>query len=391
MRRPPLLHTWAAGHCFAARPYRIQSSKSRVVRSFEILNAMMSQSEFLAAMPKAELHLHLDGCLRLQTIADLAMQQEIALPVPPDRLGEVCVAPPRCRDLVEVLSYFVTPLEVLQTPQALERVTYELCEDLHGENVRYVEIRFAPSLHRERGMRLDQVIEAVARGWQAGRRAFRLSGGVILCGMRHLPPEETLRAARAGAPFLGRGVVGFDLAGDEAHFPVAPFRDALLWAKDAGYGMTVHAGEAAGARSVRDAVEMIGVSRIGHGTHAGEDPALLGVLKDREITLEMCPTSNVQTGSVSNLAAHPLPRYYRQGIRVTVNSDNRTVADTTLDRELRRALEMGLSPSDLAAMTLMALEAGFADMSERRALQAELQGEMEALGVVPADLSFRGP
>ncbi|MBV9279388.1 MAG: adenosine deaminase [Chloroflexi bacterium] len=331
-------------------------------------------------MPKAELHLHLDGCLRLETIAELAAQQGVQLPVPAERLAEVCVAPEACRDLLEVLSYFSLPVSVLQTAGSLERATYELCEDLRRENVRYAEIRFAPILHRERGMGLAEILEAVVRGWRTGREAFGLAGGIILCGLRHLPPEDTLEVARAGLPFLGNGVVGFDLAGDEAHFPILLHREPLRWAKDAGYGMTAHAGEAAGAESVRDAVEVVGVSRVGHGVRAGEDPALLSVLRDRRITLEMCPTSNNQTHSVPSLAGHPLARYYRDGVRVTINTDNRTVAGTTMTREMALCHEeMNLTLRELAALTLTAVEAGFADKAERRRVVEEMESEMVGL------------
>jgi adenosine deaminase len=303
--------------------------------------------------------------------------------VPREQLAEACVAPATCRDLVEVLSYFALPVRVMQTPQALERVTYELCEDVRRENVRYVEIRFAPALHRERGMSLPDIIAAVVRGWDAGRRTFGLTGGIILCGLRNLSPEATMEVAQAGVPFLGNGVIAFDLAGDEAHFPVLVHREPLLWARSAGYGMTVHAGEAAGAQSVRDAVEVIGVSRVGHGLRAEEDPSLLPVLRDRHITLEMCPTSNIHIKAIPNVASHPLARYYRFGIPVSINSDNMTVSSTSVQHELQLTHEyLGLSVQDLARITLIAVAAGFADAGERQAVRQEYQNEMSELGIL---------
>lgn len=341
----------------------------------------LSEHDCLARMPKAELHVHLDGCLRIETIAELAAQQSVPLPGS-ERLVEQCIAPDACLDLMHLLSYFAVPISVLQTPSALERVTYELCQDARRENVRYLEIRFAPALHRERGMGLQEIIRAVVSGWHAGSREFGLAGGIILCGMRQMAPEDTFAVARAGIPFLGNGVVGFDLAGDEANYPVLLHREPLLFAKDAGYGMTVHAGEAAGAQSVRDAVEEIGVSRVGHGVRSGEDPSLLQVLRDRRITLDTCPTSNVQTRSVPSFDAHPLPVYYRSGIQVTINSDNRTVSNTTMTRELTLAHdEMALTIGELASMTLTALDAGFADTDVRHQLRAEYYDEMVGLGI----------
>jgi adenosine deaminase len=309
-------------------------------------------TETITAMPKAELHVHLDGCVR--------------------------------RSLVEYLALFATPLSVLQTAEALERVTYELCEDLHAERIRYAEIRFAPALHTERGLSLDDVIAAVVRGWTAGRRDFSLRGGILLCAMRHLTPEENMAVALAGLKYLGNGVVGFDIAGDEANFPVLLHREPLLFARDAGYGMTIHAGEAAGPRSVRDAVEEIGATRIGHGVRSGEDPSLLPLLRDRHITLELCPTSNLQTHAVRSLRGYPLMHYYRFGIPVTINTDSRTVSNTTVTGELQLSgSELGLPVTDLARMTLMAVEAGFDDSVVRRELVAAMRQEMVDLGINP--------
>lgn len=339
-------------------------------------------TDIIAVMPKAELHVHLDGCVRLDTIADLAIRQGLPLPTSREHLAELCVVSPACRSLVEYLALFATPLSLLQTAEALERVTYELCEDLHAERIRYVEIRFAPALHAERGLSLDEVIVAVVRGWRAGSRDFGLRGGILLCAMRQRTPEENMAVARAGLKYLGNGVVGFDIAGDEANFPVLFHREPLVFARDAGYGLTIHAGEAAGPQSVHDAVEKIGATRIGHGVRSGEDESLLPVLRDRHITLELCPTSNLQTHAIPSLQHFPLLRYYRFGIPVTVNTDSRTVSNTNVTRELQLSeSELGLTVSDLARMTLMAVEAGFDDDAVRRDLAADMRREMAGLGI----------
>lgn len=339
----------------------------------------------ISAMPKTELHLHLDGSLRVSTLLDLAQKHEVALPAEPEQLSQHCVVPEDCQDLVQMLSYFALPVSVLQTRESLERVTYELCQDVRRENVRYVEIRFGPTLHRNGGMGLDEIIGAVVKGWEVGRKAFGLSGGIILCALRNLRPDENLEVAKAGVRFLGQGVVGFDLAGDEANFPLLLHREPLLWAKSAGYGMTAHAGEASGAQSVRDAVEVIGVSRVGHGVRADEDPTLMSLLREWRISLDMCPTSNVQTRSVPDLSHHPLARYYRQDIRVTASTDNRTVSDTTMSRELELSHRyMGLSIPDLARITITSLEVGFAPESDRRGLILDYKRELTDLGILPA-------
>ncbi len=331
-------------------------------------------------MPKAELHVHLDGCLRVSTISQLARDHDIPLPVREEELEDACVVPEECRSLAQYLERFVIPLSVLQQPEALERVVYELCEDARRENVRYLEPRFAPSLHTRAGMSLTDAIAAVTRGWQAGARDFGLEGGIILCAMRHRPPEQNLEVARAGERFLGHGVVGFDIAGDEAPFPILEHLDAMQYAREAGYGMTAHAGEGAGAESVRDAVEVVGVSRIGHGTRSREDPGLLPLLRERGICLDMCPYSNVQTKSVSCLSAHPIRFYYDYGIRVTVSTDSRTCSDTTVSREMIRIHEaLDFQLDELWQLTVTALEVGFADAACRETLRQEMAAEMREL------------
>ena len=340
----------------------------------------LSDPEIIARMPKAELHVHLDGCLRVETVADLAAEQGIDLPVPPDRLRAACVVPEDCRSLADYLDRFVIPLMVLQRPEALERAVYELCEDARRENVRYIEPRFAPSLLNKRGMSIDEAIAASTRGWQAGARDFGLEGGIILCAMRHRPPEQNLQVARAGEKYLGHGVIGFDIAGDEAPHPILEHREALLFARAAGYGMTAHAGEGAGAESVRDAVEVIGVSRVGHGTRSREDPTLLPVLRDRGVCLDMCPHSNVQTKSVNMLAHHPLRFYFDYSIPVTVSTDSRTCSDTTVSRELQRANEsLGFTVLEIWEMTQTALHVGFATSEVRSRLLAEYSEETRRL------------
>ncbi len=340
----------------------------------------LSVNDIITRMPKAELHVHLDGCLRVETVAELAAEQGIELPVPADGLRAACVVPEDCPSLADYLDRFVIPLMVLQRPDALERAVYELCEDARRENVRYIEPRFAPSLLNKKGMSIDEAIAASTRGWRAGARDFGLEGGIILCAMRHRPPAQNLEVARTGERYLGQGVIGFDIAGDEAPHPILEHREALLYARSAGYGMTAHAGEGAGAESVRAAVEIIGVSRVGHGTRSKEDPALLPVLRDRGISLDMCPYSNVQTKSVDSLEHHPLRFYFDYSIPVTVSTDSRTCSDTTVSRELQRVSQsLDFSVSEIWDMTRTALDVGFASSEVRSRLLNEYSEEMGRL------------
>jgi adenosine deaminase len=339
-----------------------------------------SADAVIAAMPKAELHVHLDGCLRLPTIAALAAEHGIDLTVPAERLRDACIVPDECPSLAAYIERFVIPLMVLQRPEALERAVYELCQDAAGENVRYIEPRFAPSLHMRQGMTVDGAISAACRGWAAGSRDFGLEGGLILCAMRHRPPEQNLEVARIGAKHLGRGVIGFDIAGDEAPYPILEHLEALRYAKAAGYGLTAHAGEGAGAESVRAAVEVVGVSRVGHGTRSCEDPSLLGVLRERMTCLDMCPYSNVQTKSVVDLRSHPLRFYYDLGIPVTVSTDSRTCSDTTVTLEMQRvAAALDFQVAELWHITMTALDVGFAPVEVRRQVREEYVEEMRGL------------
>jgi adenosine deaminase len=342
--------------------------------------SLRSIDRIIAEMPKTELHVHLDGCLRIPTIVELAAAQGLHLPVDNEDLSDACIVPEDCASLAAYLDRFVIPLTVLQHPDALERVVFELCEDARAENVRYIEPRFAPSLHTHKGMTHTDVIAAACRGWNAGTQAFGLEGGIILCAMRHRPPQQNLEVAKAGVPFLGRGVVGFDIAGDEAPHPILEHCEALGYAKTAGYGLTAHAGEGAGADSVRAAVEVIGVSRVGHGTRSREDPSLLPVLRDRRISLDMCPYSNVQTKSVTALSEHPIRPYFDMGIPVTVSTDSRTCSNTDVTLEMRRLHSaLDFTVAELWQMTLTALEVGFAEKSARDRVRAEYVSEMRAL------------
>jgi len=270
----------------------------------------------------------------------------------------------------------------MQTVPALERTVYELCLDMAKDNVRYAEIRFGPWLHVQRGLSLADIIRATLAGWKAGQKKTGIAGGIIVTALRDMPPAQNLSLAQVAGHFVGDGVIGFDLAGDEAGYPVLLHREPLLWARDAGYNMTIHAGEAAGAQSVRDAVEVIGAVRIGHGTRSGEDPSLVEELRIRRTMLELCPTSNVQSRAAAGYAQHPLPRYYLAGLNVSISTDNRTVSDTTMTRELTHSHDdMGLDLPDLAKITLMALDAGFANTGERESLRREYVEEMERLGL----------
>ena len=332
----------------------------------------IDDAAYFRAIPKAELHLHLDGSVRPQTVLELAKQEVVPLPADDvEQLRDFLEADERTSSLVEYIEFFELPIAVLQTIPALERATYELCEDLARENVRYAEIRYGPWLHVQRGLSLTDVIRAVLAGWSQGRKDFKLEGGIIATALRDMPPAQNLALAQVAGRFMGEGVIGFDLAGDEAGHPPILHEDAFRLARSMGLNITIHAGEAAGPESVRQAISM-GARRLGHGVRAQEDADVIAMIKENDVELDMAPTSNVQTKAVRHMQDHPLKRYYDEGIKVTISTDSRTVSDITLTREYETAVQViGCTQPDVWAMNLQALDGGFADPEVRRRLRQE--------------------
>lgn len=321
-------------------------------------------------MPKIELHVHLDGSLRAKTVLELAVERKLALPsYDLSELTNCLKAPDNCANLEDYLQRFKLPLDILQDEESLERCAYELGEDLVREKVIYAEIRYAPLLHTKRNLKPTKVVEAVLRGLEQVREKFGLHFGVLLCCMRNEDAAVNKDVVRLAGDFYGGGVVGLDLAGDEFHFPALQQKEVFSFAKGAALPYTIHAGEAAGAESIWAAVKL-GASRIGHGVRAYEDSELIKFLKEEAIALEICPTSNLQTKVVTKLEEHPLDRYYRAGLRVTVNTDNRTVSGTDLSKEYALLQEaFHWEKKDFAAVNQNALAASFADSKTKARLK----------------------
>jgi adenosine deaminase len=278
--------------------------------------------------PRYELHCHLDGSVRLETLADLARVAGLA---PPRPIRDLVVAPPDVGSLAAFLPYLDLPVAVLQHPDGLRRAARELVEDWHRDGVVYGEARFAPQLHTRAGMGLDDAIRAVAAGLHEGAAASGVATGLIVCCLRHEPPDTSLAIADAAVRHRDL-VAGIDLAGDET-YPGTAHREAFDLAHAAGLPVTVHAGEAAGPASVWEAIEVLGARRIGHGVRCVYEEALVQRLHRDRIALEMCPRCNVLTGAVPSLAEHPASRLLARGLAVTVSTDGRTTVDTSLDRE----------------------------------------------------------
>lgn len=335
------------------------------------MTAARIDPDLIRALPKAELHLHLDGSLRPVTAVELAATAGIGLD--PGQAPSRLMAPPRGASQEELLAFFALPISLLQTAAALERATVELIQDLTDDGVRYAEIRWAPRLHLEAGLSVEEVIGAVAGGVRRATGALGSRApliGLIVTAMRSHPPARNVELARLAAAF-GAPVVGFDLAGLEQAYPSPPHAAAFRAAEEGGLALTVHAGEVPGADRIRDALGL-GVRRIAHGATTASDPELITLVRDRDVTLDLCPTSNVQAGIVASLAEHPLALLHRAGVSVTLSTDDRTVSDTTLSGEMTRtAVALEISPDELAAIAVNGFRRAFSPRRSVEPLLAE--------------------
>jgi adenosine deaminase len=336
--------------------------------------------ELLQALPKTDLHCHLDGSMRLSTILELAEQQGVKLPATDeDALAKVIHKGEVCRDLEDYLVAFDVTCSVLQTEAALFRAAYELAIDAAAENVRYLEVRYAPVLHQQRGLKLTAIVDSVLEGLRTAKRETRIKYGVILCGIRHMNPQSSVRLAELCVAYKNRGVVGFDLAGAEANFPAKEHREAFQLILKNNVNCTAHAGEAYGPESIGQALHYLGAHRIGHGVRLREDGDLLNYVNDHRIPLECCPSSNVQTRAVSEMAAHPLKFYFDYGLRVTINTDNRLITDTTVTNEYWIAhQELGLSLEDLTTVIVSGFKSAFLPFREKQDMLKAVNAEIEA-------------
>jgi adenosine deaminase len=326
--------------------------------------------ELLRSLPKTDLHCHLDGSMRLATILDLAQRQGVKQPADDEQgLARAIHKGERCRDLVEYLKAFDITCSVLQTEEALERVAFELGEDAAAENVWHLEVRYAPVLHTRRGLPLARINDAVLAGLSRASRKHEMSFGVILCGIRNMDPRDSYRLAELAVAYKGRGVVAFDLAGGEAGNPAKDHADSFSLVLDNNMNTTVHAGEAYGPASIKQALHHCGAHRIGHGTRLGEDGNLLSYVTDRRIPLEVCLSSNYQTSVVDDISHHPLRLFFDVGVRVSLNTDNRLITDTTVTEELWLAHEkLGFTLEELKVLIVQGFKSAFMPYRDKRAL-----------------------
>lgn len=333
--------------------------------------------DFIRKLPKVLLHDHLDGGLRPQTIIELAREQNVELPAQdPRELEQWFHRGANRGSLPLYLEGFGVTCGVMQTEEALCRVAREKAEDLASDGVVYSEVRFAPILHTNRGLNLEQVMNAVLRGLDEGSAGRNLRCAVIVCSLRNMAPENSLVAAELAVDYRDRGAVGFDLAGDEAGHPPKHHLEAFQYLLRQNFSITIHAGEAFGLSSIWQAIQYCGAHRVGHATRLYEDMfnadgrvsrgTMAQYILDKRIPLEMCLSSNVHTGAVRSLDEHPFIRYFRDGFRVTLNTDNTLMSATSLSEELHLAHRLfGLDLNDLQDVTMQSMKSAFIHFQER--------------------------
>lgn len=320
-------------------------------------------------LPKIELHIHLDCSL------SHAVVQQLDPSVTLEQYQEEFIAPEGCSDLLEYIRRSAKGYTLMQTKEQLRLVTLDFLEQMDRDNVIYVEIRFAPLLHTEKGLTPTEVINAVQDALEEGRSRYKVIAKLILCTLREYSEAESMKTVKLVEQFLQQGwVVGFDIAGDEAGYPVLAHKKAFVYAHEKGIPCTAHAGEACGASSVWEVLRNFHPSRIGHGVRSTEDPALLEHLKKHQIHLEICPSSNLRTNIYQKIADHPLHTIYKTGISMSVNTDARTVTPVTLSSEYELvASTFGWSQADFLHVNLEAVKHCFAP----DALKVELKALLE--------------
>lgn len=332
------------------------------------------------ALPKVELHRHLEGSLRLETMLDIARQHGVTVPVSMLNLsGLVQVQDQDPLTFTNFLEKFKTLRLFYKSPDVIHRVTAEAVEDAAKDNVRYLELRFTPvALSRAEGFPLHDVMDWVITSSQAAAEKYKIKVGLIASVNRHESPELAEQVAWLAAEKISRGLVGLDLAGNEAEFKSDPFHGIFKEAGQAGLHVTIHAGEWGPALNVRDAIENLGAERIGHGVRVMEDEAVVALARDRKVVFEVCPTSNFQTGVVNVFEDHPLPRMIESGLNVTINTDDPSISRITLAHEYQDVCEkLSLSMDALKRSVLLAAESAFLGGTDKQELTASLKAELK--------------
>jgi adenosine deaminase len=329
----------------------------------------------LAALPKIELHRHFEGSLRLSSLAEIVRTCRLDLPTEPEALRPyVQMTPETPRTMTHFLAKFAVLRQFYQSAEIIQRLAYEVIEDAAAENIRYLELRFTPkALTQASRLSFRDVIACMCHGAAQAQRQHNIVVRLIVSLNRHESVQESAQAVYAALDQRDCPIVALDLGGQEAGFSAEPFRDLFAEARQAGLGVTAHAGEWSGAENIRYAIEQLGAVRIGHGVRILDDPSLVALARERAITFEICPTSNLYSGIFGSLAEHPLRQMHQLGLRVTLNTDDPLLCNCTLSDEFYNACTaLSCALPELRLMTLRAAEAAFLPPEERAALTARL-------------------
>jgi adenosine deaminase len=333
-------------------------------------------------LPKVDLHRHLEGSLRLDTLIDIARTTELMLPLKPGLRALVQMQPDDPLTFETFLSKFETLRLFYLSPEIIARITREAVADAAADHVRYLELRFTPvALSRVRGFSLSEVMDWVCESASESEQLFGVRTRLIASVNRHESLSLAEEVVRLAIERTNKGIVGLDLAGNEAHFPAQPFADIFRSAKSSGLYLTVHAGEWAGAENVRFAIENLQADRIGHGVRIVEDANVVALARERGTAFEVCLTSNYQTGAVSNKHQHPIIKMLDAGLQVTLNTDDPSISNISLSDEYRLVCEeLHLPRQKLYRLILTAAQASFLPPSERQALLEELRTKLIQMG-----------
>jgi adenosine deaminase len=326
----------------------------------------------IAKMPKVELHCHLDGSVSPATIKKMAELQGVAFPKTQEEIDHLLTAPEHTRDLNEYLEKFDYVVNLLQTEEALTMAAYDVIRQAHEDHVYYIEVRFAPSLHTQKGLTHIQIVDAVLAGLKQAEEDFGVKSNALLCGMRHEELADIEKIAELTRDYLGRGVASFDLAGDEIHFPPFDFEHILNNVEAWNVPLTLHAGECGCGKNVADAI-YLGAKRIGHGIALKDTPEYFELVTSRDVLIEMAPTSNFQTKTVGHISEYPFQVFREAGIKVSINTDNRTVSATNLNKEYAKLAKWyELKVEDFRDMNMDAAAAAFISETQKLTLQSEI-------------------
>lgn len=328
---------------------------------------MNNFTQQLQQLPKVELHVHLDCSLSFQVV------QKLLPGTTQEDYNERFVAPENCGSLVEYIKCASASIDIMQTREQLELVTLDFIEQLQADNVIYCEVRFAPLQHLNQGLTAKEVVKTVNETISKATADLEMEVRLILCSLRHFSESQSLETVQLVYNFKGTNVVGFDLAADEAGYPIDEHKSAFEFARENEIPCTCHAGEACGPKNVWEAIDELHVRRIGHGVRSYEDSTLMEYLKEKDIHLEVCPTSNIKTGIYPKLANHNIDKIYRSGVSLSVNTDGRSLSNVSLFDEYKNLnTHFDWKLKDYLATNLFAIEAAFVDEETKTSLKKKL-------------------